>query len=185
MRQRSKNMKIAKILFGLFLTTALTFSVQAGKTGGGTGGTTGAFSFTYNMGTEANYHVYALAAPVSSVKTRPTGTLRLGNWWVKDLGPAIGTGTVSCPKPLVSTSVIGALYFADTLDIGGQAFLHPVVNVQIFTSSWYNGYASIQVIVPADGDGDDGGIQLYWGPRFTPFAADISADVWDVEPSTW
>ena len=178
-------MKIAKILIGVCLMTALTFSAQAGKGSTGGGGTTGAFTFTYNVGAEANYHVYALAAPVGSVKSRPSGTVRLGNWWVKDLGAAIGTGTVSCPKPLVSTSVIGALYFADTLDIGGQAFLHPVVNVQIFASSWYNGYASIQVIVPIDGDADDGGIQLYWGPRLSPFAWDISADVWDVEPSTW
>ena len=180
-------MKTVKVLIGLSLMMALTFSVQAGKTSGGSGGTTtsGAFNFTYHVGTVANYHAYGLACQVGAVRTRPAGTLVLGNWWVWDLGPVTGTGTVTCPKPVVTGSAVGVLFFADASDIGGQAFLYPVVDVQIFTPKWYSGYASIEVITPADGDSDDSGIQLYWGVPFTPFAWDISADVWNTEPATW
>ena len=187
MQPIAKKMKTAKMLLGLSLMMALTFSVQAGKTSGGSGGTTtsGAFTFTYNVGTVANYHAYGLACQVGAVKTRPSGTVVLGKWWVWDLGPVTGAGTVTCPKPLLATSVIGALYFADSSDLGGHAFLYPVVNVEIFTPKYYSGYASIEVITPADGDADDVGIQLYWGLPFSPFAWDISADVWNVEPSTW
>jgi hypothetical protein len=196
MQHKSKNMKKVKILFGLSLMMALAFSVQAGKTSGG-GGTpppppptpTGAFTFTYNVGAVANYHVYGLACQVGTVSPRPAGTLVLGNWWVWDLGPVTGTGTVACPRPVVgkgqTSSVLGVLFFADASDIGGQAFAYPVVDVQIFTSKWYNGYASIQVITPADNDSDDSGIQLYWGKPFTPFSWDLSAYVWNVEPATW
>jgi len=194
MQHKSKKMKKMKILLGLSLMMALTLSVQAGgKTGGG--GTpppppppSGAFTFTYNVGTVANYHAYGLACPVGSVKPRPAGTLVLGKWWVWDLGPVTGMGIVSCPKPVATSStssVLGVLFFADASDLGGQAFTYPVVDVQIYTPRWYNGYASIEVITPADKDSDDTGIQLYYGAPFTPFACDISAYVWNVEPSTW
>jgi len=173
---------------------AFTFIVQAGKTGSGGGGSTGggsmggAFTFTYNVGTTvANYHVYGLACQVGAVSPRPAGTLVLGNWWVWDLGRVTGTGTVTCPKPVATkgSSVLGVLLFANAADLGGQAFVDPVVDVQIFAPKWYNGYASIQVITPVDNDADDSGIQLYWGLPFTPFAWDISAYVWNVEPATW
>jgi hypothetical protein len=193
MQHRNKGMNKAKILTGLSLMMALTFSVQAGKTSGG-GGTppppppSGAFTFTYHVGTVANYHAYGLACQVGALKSRPSGTLVLGKWWVWDLGPVTGMGTLSCPRPLATSgtaSVLGVLFFADASDLGGQAFAYPVVDVQIYNPRWYNGYASIEVITPADNDSDDTGIQLYWGAPFTPFAWDISAYVWNVEPSTW
>jgi len=180
-------MKNIKILMALSSMLAFTSVVQAGKTPTPT--TTGAFTFTYNVGTVVNYHVYGFVCQVGAVSPRPAGTLVLGNWWVKDLGPVTGTGTVTCPKPVVpkgqTSSVLGILLFANAADIGGQAFINPVVDVQIFTPKWYNGYASITVIPPVDNDADDSGITLYWGVPFTPFAWDISADVWNVEPSTW
>jgi hypothetical protein len=194
MQYRNKNMKPGKILLGLSLMMALALSAQAGKTGGG--GTpppppppSGVFVFSYNVGTVGNYHVYAYACQVSAVSSRPSGTVRLGNWWVKDLGPVTGSGTVGCPAPLTVkgqvNSVLGVLFFANASDVGGQAFLHPVVDVQIYTAKYYSGDASIEVITPNDGDADDVGIQLYLGAPFTPFSWDISAYVWDVEPSTW
>jgi hypothetical protein len=180
-------MKKAKTLAALSFMIASTFMVQAGKTTGGT--TLGAFTFNYNVGTVLNYHVYGLVCQVGAVSPRPSGTVVLGNWWVKDLGAVSGSGSVVCPKPVVpkggSSSVLGALYFANKADLGGQAFVNPVVNVQIFTPNWYNGYASIEVIPPPDNDADDSGIQLYWGVPFNPFSWDISADVWNVEPAGW
>jgi hypothetical protein len=166
------------------------FMVQAGKSGGGGTTSSGPFSFTYNVGTTVtNYHVFGLACQVAAVRSRPAGTLQLGQWYVWDLGRVTGSGKVSCPSPMSikgqTTSVLGILFFADDKDLGGQAFRKPVVDVQIFTPSWYSGYASIEVMPPSDGDADDSGIQLYWGAPFSPFAWDISADVWDVEPSTW
>jgi len=173
----------------LSIAMASTFMAQAGKTSGGTT-TTGAFTFNYNVGTTVqNYHAYGFACQVGAVSTRPSGTVVLGNCWVWDLGRVTGIGTATCPKPVAikgqTSSILGALYFADAGDVGGQAFVKPVTEVEIFTSSWYNGYASIQVIPPVDGDADDSGIQLYWGHPFTPFAWDLSAYVWDVEPTTW
>ena len=170
---------------------AMTSIVQAGKTGGG--GTPppppSAFAFTYNVGAEVNYHAYGLACQVSNTTPRPAGTVVLGNWWVWDLGLVTGTGTVGCPAPVaVKGSTIyvrGVLFFAHVSDVGGQAFTHPVVDVQIYTPKVYSGYASIQVITPVDADADDSGIQLYYGAPFTPFGWDISAYVWDVEPATW
>ena len=190
MQHRNKKMNKAKILLGLSLMMALTVSVQAGRTGGGTPPPpSGAFTFTYNVGTVANYHVYGLACQVGAVSTRPSGTVVLGKWWVWDLGPVSGVGTVGCPAPVVpkgqTSSILGALFFADAADVGGQAFVYPVVDVQIYTPKWYNGYASIQVITPVDGDADDSGIQLYWGLPFMPFKWDISAYVWNTEPATW
>jgi hypothetical protein len=184
-------MKKVKILAALSLVMASTF-VVAGKTTGG-GGTppppSGAFTFTYNVGTVANYHAYGLACQVGSVRSKPAGTVMLGNWWVWDLGPVSGIGSVACPRPVsikgVTSSVLGVLFFACTSDVGGQKFLDPVVDVQIFAPGWYNGYASIEVITPADTDSDDSGIQLYWGVPFSPFAWNLSAYVWNVEPSTW
>jgi hypothetical protein len=187
--QKNRNMKKIKTLIVLSMTTALTFMAQAGKTSGGTT-STGAFTFGYNVGTVvANYHVYGLVCQVGAVSPRPAGTVVLGNWWVRDLGHVTGTGQVSCPAPIVpkgqTSSILGALFFADAGDVGGQAFAKPVVEVEIFTPKWYSGYASIQVITPIDGDADDNGIQLYWGPRFSPFACDFSDYVWDTEPATW
>ena len=188
MQHKTKNMKTAKILIMPALMMALTCSVYAGKTGGGTGGTTGAFTFTYHVGTVANYHAYGLACQVGAVSSRPAGTIVLGKWWVWDLGPVSGIGTVTCPKPVptkLASPVIGSLMFANASDVGGQAFVYPVVDVEIFTPQSNNGDASIEVITPADGDADDVGITLYFGVPFSPFAMDISPYVWDVEPSTW
>ena len=173
----------------LSVAMACAFMVQAGgKTGGGGGTPSGTFTFGYNIGTTVtNYHVFALACQVTAVKSRPSGTVQLGQWYVWDLGHVTGVGKVSCPAPMalrnVTSSVLGVLFFADDHDLGGQAFRKPVVDVQIFTPSWYNGYASIEAIMPIDGDSDDSGIQLYWGPPYSPFAEDISAAVWDVEPA--
>ena len=166
---------------------AFTSVVQAGKTT--TTQTQGAFTFTYNVGTVTNYHAYGLACQVGTVSPRPAGTVVLGNWWVWDLGRVTGTGTVTCSKPVVpkgqTSSIVGSLFFANAIDLGGKAFVNPVVNVEIFTPKWYNGYASIAVMPPIDNDADDSGIQLYWGLPFSPFAWDISPDVWNIEPSTW
>jgi hypothetical protein len=183
-------MKMIKTLMVLSMTMALTFMAQAGKSGGGGTTTTGAFTFNYNVGTVVNnYHVYAMVCQVGAVSPRPAGTLVLENWWVRDLGHVTGAGQVGCPAPVVpkgkTSNVLGVLFFADAGDIGGQPIVKPVVDVQIYQPKWYSGYASVQVITPIDGDADDAGIQLYWGPRFTPFAWDLSAYVWDVEPATW
>ena len=189
MQQTIKNMKRIKTLFGLSLMIAFASPLLAGSSGGSTTTTTGAFSFTYHVGTVTNYHVYGVACQVGAISPRPANTVVLGNWWVWDLGKVSGTGTVSCPKPVtpkgVVSSVLGILLFADAADVGGQAYKTPVIDVQIFNAKWYNGYASVQVIPPVDGDADDTGIQLYWGKPFTPFAWDISAYVWNSEPSTW
>jgi hypothetical protein len=184
-------MKQVKSLAALTFMIASTLIVQAGKPSGGpTGGTTGAFTFTYNVGTTvANYHVYGFVCQVGAVKPQPAGTVALGNWWVKDLGPVSGIGTVVCPKPVVpkgqTSSVLGILFFANKADLGGQAFTNPVIDVQIFAPRWYNGYASIEVLPPPDGDADDSGIQLYWGPPLNQFSWDLSSYVWNVEPPGW
>lgn len=161
---------------------AFTPLVHAGKSSGGTTTTTGAFNFTYNMGTVMNYHVYGIACQVGTVSPQPKGTVTLGTWWVWDLGRATGVGTVSCPKPIVpkgtQSSVLGILLFANVNDIGGQPLLFPAVDVQIFNSKWYNGYASIEVMEP-----NGSGLQLYWGPPFTPFSWDLSPYVYDVVPA--
>lgn len=175
---------------GLSLLMAFTLTVHAGKTTSGSGsGSTGTFTFTYNVGTVANYHVYGVACQVGAVSPQPAGTVVLGRWWVWDLGPVTGIGTVACPKPITpkgqTASELGILLFADASDRGGQPFLNPVVDVQIFMPKWYSGYASIEVIPPVDGDADDSGIQLYWGLPFTPFSWDISAYLWNVEPAVW
>ena len=181
-------MKKTKILLALSFVTAFGFMAQAGKTGGGSTLTT-AFSFTYNVGTVTNYHAYGVAAQVGYVSPQPAGTITLENFWVWDLGPVDGSGTVNCPKPVVAkggtSGVLGILLFANASDVGGQPITCPVVDVQIFTPRLYNGYASIEVITPKDGDADDIGIQLYYNVPFTPFAWDISPYVWNVEPSTW
>jgi hypothetical protein len=174
-------MKNIKILMALSSMLTFTSVVQAGKTPTTT--TTGAFTFSYDVGAVAHYHAYGFVCQVGAVSPRPAGTLVLGNWWVKDLGPVIGAGTVTCPKPVVpkgqTSSVLGILLFANSADIGGQGFISPVVDVQIFAPKWYNGYASISVIPPVDNDpSNDSGIQLYWGLPFKPFAWDLSDYVW-------
>jgi hypothetical protein len=182
-------MKKTKILLALSFVTAFGFMAQAGKTGGSGGTTlTTAFSFTYNVGTVTNYHAYGVAAQVGYLKTQPAGTITLENFWVWDLGPVHGSGTVNCPKPVVATGgtagVLGILLFANASDVGGQAIKCPVVDVQIFTPKLYNGYASLVCAPPIDNDKDDSGITIYWGPPNKPFSRDISAYVWNVEPAT-
>jgi len=149
--------------------------------GGGGGTTTGAFNFTYNVGSVLTYHAYGLVCQVGAVSPRPSGTVVLGNWWVKDLGPVSGSKTISCPKPVVpkgtTSSVLGVLFFASYKDIGGQPFTHPVVDVQIYNSKWYNGNASIVVIEP-----DNSSLTLYFAAPFSPFAWDLSPYVWDSPP---
>lgn len=168
----------------LGMAVAFPFVVQAGKSSGGTT-STGVFTFTYDIGTTVtNYHAYGYACQVGAVSPKPSGTVVLGNWWVWDLGRATGTKAISCPKPIVpkgtTSSIVGALLFADAHDLGGHAFIKPVVQVEIYNSKWYNGYASVQVITPLE----PAGIQLYWGPPFTPFTWDFSDYVWDVQPAT-
>jgi hypothetical protein len=180
-------MKKTKILLALSFVTAFGFMAQAGKTGGGTTLTT-VFSFTYNVGTVTNYHAYGVAAQVGYVSPQPAGTITLENFWVWDLGPVHGSGTVNCPRPVVATGgtsgVLGILLFANASDVGGQPIKCPVVDVQIFTPKLYNGYASIVCAPPIDNDADDKGITIYWGPPKKPFSRDISAYVWNVEPAT-
>lgn len=167
-----------KMLLGLSIVMALTSPLLAG--GGGTTTTTGAFNFTGNVGTVLTYHAYGFVCQVGSMK-QPSGTLRLGNWYVKDLGPVSGTKTISCPKPTVpkgtTSSVLGVLFYASSKDIGGQPFTHPVVDVQIYDSRWYNGNASIQVIEP-----DGSGLSLYFAAPFSPFAWDLRPYIWDSPP---
>lgn len=183
-------MKKIKVLLSLsILLAASSTVVQAGKTPPPPPTIQGAFTFSYNVGAVANYHVYGYACQVGAVKPQPAGTVVLGNWWVWDLGAATGVGNVICPKPVVpkgqTSSVLGILFFANAADIGGHPFVNPVIDVQIFTPKWYNGYASIEVMPPPDNDSDDSGIQLYWGLPFHPFSWDLSAYVWNVEPAGW
>jgi hypothetical protein len=170
MQHRIENMKKAKLLLGLSLMMALTPMVHAG--GGGSTGTTGAFTFQYTVSTAPNYHVYGFVAQVGAI-AQPKGTVRLGNWYVKDLGAVMGTGTVSCPAPLaikgVTASCLGILVFANTADVGGQAFLYNSVQVEIFTAKWNNGDASIEVLYP-----NNTYTQLYMNAPFKPFAWDLS-----------
>ncbi len=159
-----------------------------------------AFTFTYDIGTAVtNYHAYGYASQIGYVLPQPAGTTNLVNWWVWDLGPVSGTGTVACPKPVQSSpDVKGILFFASADDLcevwtnentqeisGPGTNTFPIVQATVFTKKFYNGYASIQVITPKDDDADDVGIQLYWGPPFTPFGWDISPYVWNVEPADW
>ena len=150
---------------------ALNLSALAGGT------TPSGFTFTYNVGTVTNYHAYAVVSQVGS-GTQPRGTVVLGNWWVKDLGKAVGSATVTCPPPVTpkgtTSSVLGILLLANASDVGGKPYTHPVVDVQIFTPKWYSGNASIQIIQP----GTDTGLQLYFAAPFTPFA-------WDLRPYVW
>jgi hypothetical protein len=172
MQHKTKNMKAMKFLMGLSVMMAFTSSVLAGGTT-----TSSGFTFSYKLGTVTNYHAYAVVCQVGTT-TQPRGTVMLGSWWVKDLGKTAASGTVTCPPPVTpkgtSPSVLGILLFANAVDVGGQPYTHPVVDVQIFTAKWYNGYASIQVIQPVT----DTGLQLYWGPPFSPFSWDLSPDVW-------
>src|SRR5262249_55471557 len=154
------HMKTTKALLALTFVTAFAFVAQAGKTSGGTTLTT-VFTFNYNVGTVTNCHAYGVAAQVGYVRTQTAGTILLGKFWVWDLGPVHGSGTVNCPKPLVSTGgtagVLGILLFANASDVGGQPSTRNIVDVQIFTPKVYNGYASIAVVPPTGS-----GIQLYW-----------------------
>src|SRR5262249_26771298 len=135
------HMKKTKILLALTFLTAFAFVAQAGKTSGGTTLTT-VFSFNYNVGTVTNYHAYGVAAQVGYVATQPAGTIMLENFWVWDLGPVHGSGTVNCPKPLVTTGgtagVLGIILFANKNDVGGQPSTHNIIDVQIFTPKVYN-----------------------------------------------
>ena len=171
MQHKTEKMKKAKLLLGLSLMMALTPLVHAGGSSGGTT-TTGGFSFQYTVGSVPNEHVYAFVAQVGAV-AQPKGTVRLGNWYVKDLGAVSGTGTVSCPAPLAikgqTASCLGILIFANKADVGGQPFVYNSVQVEIFTPKWYNGYASISVAYP-DGTSN----QLYWGLPFKPFAYNLT-----------
>jgi hypothetical protein len=175
-------MKKTKVLLALSFLTASGFMAQAGKTGGGTsgGGTTltTVFSFNYNVGTVTNCHAYGVAAQVGYVSPQPAGTITLENFWVWDLGPVHGSGTVNCPKPVVATGgtsgVLGILLFANKNDVGGQPSTHNIVDVQIFTPKVYSGYASISVVPPTGS-----GTQLYWGKPYSPFSRDLSAYVSD------
>ena len=130
MQQKVKNMKKMKILLGLSFMMALNLSALAGGT------TPSGFTFTYNVGTVTNYHAYAVVSQVGS-GTQPRGTVVLGNWWVKDLGKAVGSATVTCPPPVTpkgtTSSVLGILLLANASDVGGKPYTHPVVDVQIFT----------------------------------------------------
>src|SRR5258708_40347445 len=128
---------------------AFTFAVQAGKSGGGTT-TTGGFTFSYNVGTVANYHAYGVACQVGYVSPQPKGTIVLENYWVWDLGPVTGTGKVACPKPVVpkgqSSSVLGLLLFANAAAIGAHATPHPVVLARVFKPQRHSGDARLAVV---------------------------------------
>ena len=154
---------------------AFTSVVHAGKTGGSTGGTTtsGGFTFQYNVGTALNYHAYGMAGQIGSI-SQPRGTLKLGQWYVWDLGAVTGIGTVTCPQPVAikgqTATCLGLLIFANKADVGGQAFQYTSAQVEIFTPKWYNGYASIAIVNP-----DGTGTQLYWGLPLNPFSWDLSS----------
>jgi len=144
-----------------------------------------AFTFSYNVGTTVtNYHAYGMACQIVFVTTQPSGTIILGEWYVWDLGKVTGTGTVVCPHLITPRgfpeSEPGILFFADARDTGGdgtQIFTHPIADVQIFNKKYYNGYASIEMIEPPlfpELDPSYTGLQIYWGPPFTPFYWDLS-----------
>ena len=150
---------------------ALTPLVHAGGSSGGTT-TSGAFSFQYTVGPVLNEHVYAFAAQVGAI-AQPKGTVRLGQWYVWDLGSVTGSGIVSCPAPIAikgqTASCLGILVFANKADVGGQAFKYNSVQVEIFTPKWYNGDASIEVVYP-----NNTSTQLYFGLPFKPFAYNLT-----------
>src|SRR5689334_19822463 len=168
-------MKNLKFLIGLSLMMALTSMVQAGGKPAPPPppppAPTGVFVFQYTIDA-VGYHAYGMAGQVGKI-AMPKGTVRLGQWYVWDLGPVAGTGTVGCPAPVtakgVVNSCVGLLFFASTADVGGQAFRYPSAQVEIFTPKYYNGYASIAIVQP-----DGTGAQLYWGLPFKPFAWDFT-----------
>lgn len=149
-----------KFIGTCFAALALVFS-SLGST---------AFTFNYDVGTVQGYHAYAYAAGVA--KPQPAGTVLLLNYWVWDLGPVSGTGTVAVPSPVRDRNldIIGAVWFANEVDVGGNPWTHPAIDVRIFTSKWYGGAASIQ--------DDFTGTDIFFGAPFSPFGWDLTPYVW-------
>lgn len=180
-----------KATLGVILTSALlitsALAAKAGHHGGGGGGSwpsKTAFTFNYNVGTTAtNYHAYGIAGQVGLIP-QPTNTVILVFWYVKDLGPVSGTGSVACPAELLYPST-GILLFANASDTGGDGtqenYTNPIPMVQVTS-----GTATIQIALPHDNDSDDPGVGPYPvpynGPVFSPFGWDLTQWVWNVEP---
>jgi hypothetical protein len=170
--------KLIKYLLLSFLGVILCLTCFAGKPSGGASNH-GGFTFSYSMGYVTNYHAYGVAALVwngNILYPQPPGTVIVGRWYMWDLGRALGNGTVTCPAPLYPTgksqSDLGLLFFVADDDVGGDGreaiWTHPVGDVQIFKSTWYNGYASVVIINP-----DNTGNTLYWGPPPATFYWDF------------
>src|SRR6266404_932864 len=111
---------LVKTILGVLLGVLITMPVFAGNSGG--------FTFSYNVGTTvANYHAYGVAIqvyPHGILQPQPPGTVIFGYWYVWDLGPVSGTGTVTCPQVMTLKGQKaydeGILYIASANDVGGD-----------------------------------------------------------------
>jgi len=134
------------------------------------------FTFNYNVGsTVTNYHAYALAIQIGF--PQPANTVPFLNWYVWDLGPVSGSGSVFCPSqiPVKGTAQEnkGFLFFADASDTGGQDNIHPVAEATEYVPRVMNGDYIVDIIYSRSS-----GLILYDGPPFSPFAWDFSAYLW-------
>lgn len=165
-----KTLGLTSLLFA-----ALTFSAFAGKPTGENGKTGTAFTFNYNIGAVTNYHAYGFVCSAGFVSPQPANTVTLVNWWVTDLGPVSGSGTVACPNALVirhqNSNVVGMLLFSDADNVAiAPNYITPVAMVILQT----DGNVSIQV---ADPGGT--GPEVFFGPFFSPFGWDLSPYLWN------
>lgn len=167
------------------------FKASPNGHGGGSWPTSTAFTFDYNVGTiGTNFHAYGVAGQVGLID-QPANTSILIFWYVDDLGPVTGTGTVSCPAEELYPGT-GILMIADADDIGGdgssETNVNPIAMIEV-SGGKHNQTATIQIALPQDGDFDDPGVStnnypvLYNGPIFTPFSWDLSSWIWNVEPA--
>jgi hypothetical protein len=162
---------ILKTMLGVLFGVLITTPVLADKSGG--------FTFSYNVGTSVtNYHAYGVAIqvyPHGILQPQPPGTVILGYWYVWDLGPVSGTGTVNCPQVMTLKGERlydrGILFIASAHDVGGDGstavFTHPVGDIQVIIGK--PDYDYVEIIEP-----DDTGLQLYYGPAFSPFTGTLA-----------
>lgn len=158
-------------LSGMLVTTS---ALAANPTG---------FTFNYNVGTViTNYRAYGVAIqvwPGGVLQPQPAGTVIFGYWYVWDLGPVSGSGTVKCPPILVQkgtkASDEGILFIGSANDVGGDGttvnWTHPVANMQVLIGK--PNYDYVEIIEP-----DLTGIELFYGPAFSPFGWDLSPYLW-------
>lgn len=188
-------------IFGVAAMLAVSMffgtTAQAAKSGGTTWPGKTLYTFTYNIGTVTNYHAYIEAGACHLLPEQPTNTIILAHYWyVKDLGPISGTGTVACPGQIQFPST-GNIFLAEASDTGGPAlpddtFTYPIAMIQVTTGR--SGFSSVQVVFSpktvCDSLGQNcylktPGVSLLNTVPLTSFSYDVSAYLWNVMPTNW